>query len=225
MRGIKNFSVKKFLSGASKGQGLIETTLLLPVLLIVLSGLIEFGFLLNDYMGLQDAARNAARYGVDSLYYLRDHDQECNTTRDFYRQIACLVNMELAQERPQIELNVGNCEDDVVISAFTISASKVSRRHPIEAGEAGWSMSADTPGLPAACQPRNEISAVPVSWVNGRLIGASPNTGLLLVEIYYLYHHKLGLPWITAVVPNPVLLHVNAIMPNSSAEPTPTPMP
>jgi Flp pilus assembly protein TadG len=38
-------------------------------LLIVLSGLVEFGFMLNEYLALQDAARNAARFASDGLYY------------------------------------------------------------------------------------------------------------------------------------------------------------
>lgn len=217
------FSVKNWLSGASKGQALIETTLLIPVLLIVLSGVVEFGFLMNDYMALQDAARNSARYGVDGLYYVRDADNACSTTRDFYRQIACLVNQELAQERPQISVNIGNCVDDVVVSVFTVSAANISQRHPDSVGESGWSMAEDTVGLPAECKPRNEVSGIPSSWIENRLDVTSPDTGLVLVEIYYQYHHKLGLPWITVFVPNPLLLHVYAIMSNSSAEPTATP--
>ncbi|MCI0807190.1 MAG: pilus assembly protein, partial [Chloroflexi bacterium] len=32
-----------------KGQSLVEITIMLPVLLLMLSGLVEFGFLLNTY--------------------------------------------------------------------------------------------------------------------------------------------------------------------------------
>jgi Flp pilus assembly protein TadG len=45
----------------ARAQSLVETALLLPVLLLILSGLIEFGFLLNRYLILLDAVRNVAR--------------------------------------------------------------------------------------------------------------------------------------------------------------------
>ena len=49
----------------SIGQSLVEFTVLLPVLLIMISGLIEFGFMLNYYLDLIDAAREAARWASD----------------------------------------------------------------------------------------------------------------------------------------------------------------
>ena len=70
-KNIEDSSLKR----KSKGQGLIETALIIPVLLIVLSGLLEFGFLLNDYLAMQDAARNAARFASDGLYYASDSNK------------------------------------------------------------------------------------------------------------------------------------------------------
>jgi Flp pilus assembly protein TadG len=40
-----------------EGQSLVEFTIMLPILLILMSGLIEFGFLLNSYLDVIDAAR------------------------------------------------------------------------------------------------------------------------------------------------------------------------
>ena len=47
------------------GQSLVEFTLMLPILLIVISGLIEFGFLLNFYLDLVDTTREVARLASD----------------------------------------------------------------------------------------------------------------------------------------------------------------
>ena len=55
--------------------------------------------------------------------------------------------------------------------------------------------------------------------VASRLSGAAPNTGAVSVEIIYDYHQVLGLPWLTAFVPNPIHVRVFAIMPLVSAEP------
>jgi hypothetical protein len=202
----------------------VETALLFPVLLIVLSGLVEFGFLLNEYMALQDAARNAARFAADGLFYQVDVDHNCATTRDFDRQTSCLVNQELAQERPLVKVEVANGHDDVLISAFSIVSSSgggsVSARHPAAMGESGWSMALDTVGW----KKRNQVSRFPTSAVEARLLGGAPSTGMVLVEIFYDYNQKLKLPWITAFVPDPYNLHAYAFMPLVSAEPTSTPM-
>ncbi|RCK77062.1 MAG: hypothetical protein ANABAC_3487 [Anaerolineae bacterium] len=210
-----------FNSRLAKGQGLVETAILLPVLLIVLSGLLEFGFLLNEYMTIQDAVRNAARYAADSDYSSRDMIVDCNSTKDFYRQTACLVNRELSREAPFVGLNLANGRDDVIISVFSVDGPRgtITARFPADVGEAGWSMAEDFTGT------RNQSSSFSTAAMQARLGGFAPNTGYVLVELYYSYDQKLKLPWITAFVPDPILLRPFAVMPNSSAEPTPTPEP
>ncbi len=242
---------KRFKSGHNRGQGLIETALLVPVLLMVLSGLVEFGFFLNDYLALQDAARNAARYAADGSYLASDGNTELDCaagTRNFYRQTACLVNQELAQERPEIKLIFGTGIDDVVISVFSIAqdyctspstfppvqslppgsgVSCVSARHP---SEAGWSFAQDPyNGTGAPDNPswhtRNQSSRFSSAEINSRLSNMAPSTGLVIVELTYTYEQKLRLPWITAFISDPIVLHNYALMPLVSAEPTPTPVP
>jgi len=48
----------------SRGQGLVEFALILPILLILLLGIIEFGYVFAAYSGLFNAAREATRYGA-----------------------------------------------------------------------------------------------------------------------------------------------------------------
>ncbi len=106
-----------------KGQSLVEMTVLLPILLLLLSGLIEFGFMLNEYLSVQDAVRNAARFASDSDFTAAEtvdatgdlpcdgtpgndvFPQQlcCNRTTDFYRQTACLVNQELSLLAPEVK--------------------------------------------------------------------------------------------------------------------------
>jgi len=225
-----------------RGQGLVETALLLPVILVLFSGVVEFGFLLNEYLTIQDAVRNAARYSSDGLYSARDTLHNCTTTRDFYRQTACLLNQELGRERPLIVMNDNGTPDiyeddyldpsrgdDIVVSAFgMLEGVGVSQRFPAEAGESGWSYAQDLPiyGM------RNHTSRFTTADITSRWLAwessagiTTPSTGLLIVELFYNYDQKLDLPWITAFVPDPVLFHIYAIMPLVSAEPTPTPRP
>lgn len=46
------------------GQSLVEFALVLPLLLLILSGIFQFGSIYNDYVVLQNAAREGARAGV-----------------------------------------------------------------------------------------------------------------------------------------------------------------
>jgi hypothetical protein len=230
-------------SKLTRGQGLVETAILFPLLLMVVSGLTEFGFMLNDYLALQDAARNAARFSADGLYNFRDNNHSCTAgtgTRDFYRQAACLANQELAQERPEIVLDLSTGQDDIVVSGFSVAqdycqapvnyppiprippnpgVSCVTMRHPGEYGEAGWSEALDATGV------RNQSSRIPISEINSRLDTSAPSTGFVSVELFYTYEQKLKLPWITVWLDDPILLHTYALMPLVSAEPTPTPIP
>jgi TadE-like protein len=243
MKAIIKWFGRKQVTRFTRGQGLVETAILLPLLLMVVSGLTEFGFLLNDYLALQDAARNAARFAADGMYNFRDGNMSCAAgtgTRDFYRQTACLVNQELEQERPEIFIDLGSGEDDIIISAFSVAqdycrtpvsyppvprippnpgVSCVTVRHPTADGEAGWSESVDATGA------RNQSSRIPTMEINTRLVNAAPSTGFVSVELFYTYEQKLKLPWITVFLDDPILLHNYALMPLVSAEPTPTPIP
>ena len=47
-----------------KGQALVEFAIILPVLLLILLGIIEFGLMLNSYLTIQNASREGARLGI-----------------------------------------------------------------------------------------------------------------------------------------------------------------
>jgi hypothetical protein len=172
----------------SRGQGLIETAMLLPVLFVVLSGLMEFGFMLNEYLALQDAVRNAARFASDGDYNSADTIYSCTATKDFYRQTACLVNQELTQERPTIIMNnngtpsdfnndyiepTGTQKDDIVISVFAMKQKVgVVQRYPVTAdSKLGWSYAADLLAAGKSSPGRNAESAFTTTditnmWLN-----------------------------------------------------------
>ena len=50
--------------GTRHGQSLVEFVLILPVLLILLFGIIEFGLLLYNKQVITNASREGARYGI-----------------------------------------------------------------------------------------------------------------------------------------------------------------
>lgn len=49
-----------------KGQSLVEFAILLPVLLLLIMGILEFGLMLNSYLTINNSAREGARLGIVS---------------------------------------------------------------------------------------------------------------------------------------------------------------
>ncbi len=197
---------------SARGQSLVEFTVMLPVLLIMISGLIEFGFMLNYYLDLIDAARDATRWaaGDDPV-----HNDVSGTWMDpntlFYGRVQNIALQALdAGSGGQISLDPAT--DDIVISAFSVSGGTITARFP--GGALGGT------GLPLN---NRHISEFTTAEVQALLDPSAPNTGIVMVEIFYDYHMILGLPWITAFVPDPIPLHAYTMMPNPNVEPTPTP--
>lgn len=114
----------------SRGQSLVELALFLPILLMLLGGLVEFGFALNQYINVVEAVREGARAGVDGDPAQRDlvaagpklvSRMDCDgsitgqVTRDYYAGVACRV---ISSARPLI-FNPVN-EDDIVITVVRV---------------------------------------------------------------------------------------------------------
>lgn len=193
-----------------RGQSLVEFTVLLPLLIMMISGLIEFGFMLNYYLDLIDAAREAARFAADDDPIRLADGTYMDPNPGFYTR-AQTVTLDSINIGSGGQITLDPTTDDVVISAFSVMNGMVDRRFPAGSGENG---------LPLYS---NHISKYTSAMVSGMLDPAAPNAGLVMVEIYYNYNQILGLPWITMFVPDPVTLHAYSIMPNANVEPTPTP--
>jgi Flp pilus assembly protein TadG len=194
------------------GQSIVEFAVLLPLLIMMLSGLIEFGFMLNYYLDLIDAAREAARFAANDDPLHNDATgvyQDPNPGFYLRTQTVTLQSLTIGSGG-QITLNPAS--DDVVISAFSVMGGAVDERFPAGTGEVSLYS--------------NKTSELDVATdIDPRLDATAPNTGMVSVEIFYDYHMILGLPWIRAFVPDPVTLYAYSIMPNVNVEPTPTPIP
>lgn len=196
----------------SMGQSIVEFSILLPLLIMMLSGLVEFGFMLNYYLDLIDSAREAARFAASDDPLHNDATglyQDPNPGFYLRTQTVALQSLSLGSGG-QVTLNPAT--DDVVISSFSVSGGVVDKRFPFGTGEVALY--------------NNKLSELDTTDdINSALNVTAPNTGMVAVEIFYDYHMVLGLPWIRAFVPDPVTLYAYSIMPNVNVEPTPTPIP
>jgi hypothetical protein len=210
----------------SLGQSLVEFAVILPLLMIMLSGLIELGFAINIYLDLVDTAREVARYLSDFDPIHTDTGAPTDYNPIFYQWGELMATHTLAQAG-QIVLN--GAEDDLIISVFQIKNSNVDTRKPTPFGdpradcnEAGNPNNGGNRGWRLYCNYDSRFSDSEVETRIQRLNpSVPPNTGLVLVEIFYNYHMQLGLPWITAFIPDPILLHAYTFAPNAASEPAP----
>ncbi len=203
-----------------RGQSLVEFVIILPILLLIVSGLVEFGFWMLQYSNLIQASRNAARFALDNDYRFTDsrctpvRTAACNDRnvcgRDFYCKTAMIAIDTMAQYAPQITLDAST--DDVVISVFTLTEGHyVTDRYP---DSDGWSYYGNH---------RSRFTAADVQQLLQQRSIQNTSTGYVLVEVFYNYHQILGLPWLTIFVPDPIPLYGYSFMPLYSAAPTPTP--
>jgi len=238
----------------SHGQSFVELMLVVMILAVLLAGVVEFGFMLNQYLHVLDGAREAARYASASLtepfYPNPDGTFETNsdgTIKDdlpFYYYTAAKAGSTMVP----VVLNPAlspNSPDDIVISVFSVTTGNLPVRFPL-ADPQGWSLCKDYAGFVAffnsqhipipsqlsdsswnSCAAHARVSQFSSADIQSRLNASAPNTGVMLVEIYYNYPQLLkllsnnGFMGVTySLLPDPVPLYVYTVMPISSAEPT-----
>jgi len=212
-----------------KGQSLVELALILIILLVMLACAVEFGNLLNQYTTVVDAARAGARFASNDEPFVRIASPSCPVpfciSLGFFKNIDIIIEgAELGRNPPppaldrdkgalspiRLQPTVG---DDVVISVFSIHNGAVTR---FPASEGGWSYYRSL-GLG---YPGN-YSEFTNAEMQARLDSSAPDTGMVLVEIFYHYNQILGF-WRIIGLPDPIPVYAYAIMPVSAAEPTPT---
>jgi hypothetical protein len=195
------------------GQSLVELALFFPIIMMMLSGLIEFGFLLNDYLNLMDGPREGARLAVDMVPFLDGDDDKANP--DFYDKVTKQVEYSVA---PYVIAP----EDDVVISLYGIRKNIVYKVYPT-----GASISlngSDTHWYAGYYTYHNKFSPkISETIIQNKINGITTDTdiltdpdlrnGLVAVELFYAYKQKLALPWITVFVPDPIHLYMYAVSP------------
>ena len=202
----------------SKGQSLVEMTLTLPILLMLFSGMVEFGFMLNYYLSLVDATRYAARFYSNSSPFYTTGPNIGTVDSDFYANAAAAVKGQLGpnplypnDNTKKIVLDPAH--DDVIVTVYSVYS--VSGSTTIITIPTAFSSGC---GLDNAyhmyCKKTSSFS--PTSLGN-QLVSGAPCEGMLLVEVDYTYHPILGLPWMKWL--DGQVLHAYTIMPNISAAP------
>jgi hypothetical protein len=202
-----------------RGQSFIELALVLSLLIFMLVGVVEFGYMLNQYITLVEGTREVARVASKGEPFVDTAAGDFRVRPDFLERIAILMdggvvdtNQILGSIHP---LALDPAIDDLVISVFSFDGTTVKRFNDNGESSDGWSRHNNRFSRFTNAEIAQKLS------VNGQPSGA-PNTGAILIEVYYHYNQILNLlqGWT-----GPIELHAYSIMPLSAAEPTKPPPP
>ncbi|HRK88565.1 MAG TPA: TadE/TadG family type IV pilus assembly protein [Anaerolineales bacterium] len=190
----------------TKAQSLVEFAITLPIIIILLTGVVEFGFALNYYLSLLDATRDAARFYSDQDPF----NEDLSDRDEFYSGAAAMVRASLD---PQVvdpsyqgrRITLDPDMDDVVVIVYSSTGSGV-----IQYPDSG----------PYHLYNNHDALFTP-QRVQERLVSGAPSAGLVVIEVHYTYHQVLGLPWLMPI--DPMTLRAYTIMPNRYAEPAAAP--
>jgi hypothetical protein len=186
------FRTKK--NKTEKGQSFVELSLVIIFLMIFVAGVVEFGFMLNNYLNLVDASREAVRYSSNFDPFLLDGSLDDN----FFNQ-----TFQLTEEVLDPVVLDSSRGDDIVVSFFSV-ADGIYLRYPDVDGRSRY---------------LNQASKLTDAEIQSRLDSSAPPTGVLLIEIFYHYPQVLKLPVFTVFVSDPMPVYVYAVMPLAAAEP------
>lgn len=189
----------------TKAQSLIEFAITLPIIIILLSGVVEFGFALNYYLSILDATRQAARWGANENPF---NPVTGTDNYVFYTSVAdeARYNLDPSTLNPSYvgrRIALDSSVDDIIVTVFSVNGTTVTR-------------------YPTAGSYRLYGNVTPIfnsSTITSNLVSGAPNAGILVVEVHHNYHQVLKLPWLTPFVPDPMYLRAYSIMPLSAAEP------
>jgi hypothetical protein len=187
-----------------KGQSLVELALFFPIILMMLSGLVEFGFLLNQYLNLMDGPREGARFVVSEPAFIGTSE---NDNIVFYNLVTAKAINTIF---PYV---LDPALDDIVISVVSFKDDAMYHRYPDDAGVTS------TPGQYSLYH--NKTSKYTDFQIGNLLSSQSgvPKGGAVIVEMYYSYHQALALPWLLPFVPDPIQLYMSSVMPLPGATP------
>ena len=183
--------------------------------MLLIVGIAEYGLLLNRYLNVLDATREAARLtsNYNPFCPLTSTDPLCppgTVTPDYYQTAATLAEQVLY---PVVLDPARN--DDIVISFFVVSGGDVVGRYPEEDGDSGWSWSEHTTGYAA----RNHVSQQSTAFIRSRMDATAPDVSVSLIEIFYNYPQTLKLLAFVKFIPDPIPVYAYAIMPIKNITP------
>jgi Flp pilus assembly protein TadG len=173
---------------ASRGQSLVEFALVLPLLLLILLGIIQFGFIFNTQVTITNAAREGARAATIYPYSLAGSQSgppACNTTT---------------------KATNDGCRNDYALYYAQQAFGTLSRTSPQFVTADTWTQSGSAPTTTCAAG-----STCTTTYANGDIVvtytipanvaDSDPRTGER-VTVQVTYRQDLFVPLVSALLPH-----------------------
>jgi len=179
-----------------RGQGLVEFAMLVPMFMVLLLGMLEFGFLINHHMTLQYASREGARAGA-AMSDGSVKDSQCGGTTLTAANVDPLVIA--AVER--VLASPGSMVKLAQITEIRIFKPTAAGADPGTADNIWrYRSSSTSPGngsnpLVPCVSPSQRLNfyQVSASWsASTRVIGATPDSVGVKISYTYLFTTPLG---------------------------------
>jgi hypothetical protein len=188
--------------------------------------MVEFGFMLNTYLSLQDATRAAARVYANTAPFEIENEGTPSQTivydEQFPVDVANFVVDTLAPAPGYAvrTIEMDQTRDNILVSVISVDTDE-SQTPPVITSIVRY------PNGSEYYYHYNTV--IPSSYYTDERIeeymtadGSTPiDAGLLIIEIYYSYEGTLGLPWTDPFFSdsNPSILYASTIMPLVAAKP------
>lgn len=191
----------------TKGQSMVEIAIALPVLLLLFSGMVEFGFMLNSYLSLLDATRASARFYSNLDPFGPDpNDSSVSGPNWFFEDASDMVRVFMDPKLTNPGYQGRRFELDPALDDIIITIYSVDNDHNTIVTTGPYRVYS------------HAASAFTEASIQSKMIAGSPNAGVLLVELIYSYEQVLKLPWM-AFMGDPIMLRTHTIMPLNAVEP------
>ncbi len=209
---------KKSRQKEAKAQSLVEFAITLPILILLFTGMVEFGFMLNTYLSVQDAVRSTAR----RFSTINPYDAAGDIDPAFYSSAADYAIELLAPagdpDSRQIVLEAGR--DNILVSLIGVEVDESTDPDSISAIER-FDLGGDYYKLFDETDPPSTYTDIAIADFMTRDDSEPADAGLVIVEIYYGYEGTLNLPWTLPFFSpdNPSMMYVSAVMPTIYVKP------
>ena len=109
--------------GNNKGVAAVEFAIVLPLLLLIVFGIIEFGFLLYDQAVITNASREGARKGV--VYAIEQNASGASTAQDYAASLGTLISLNRASAPTCASGNTNPCATAIDVNGDFASGHKL----------------------------------------------------------------------------------------------------
>lgn len=204
--------------GGLTAQSLVEFAITLPILILLLTGMVEFGFMLNTYLSVQDAVRSTARRFSTINPYLSNGDIDPGFYSNAAEYAIDLLAPAGDPDSRQIVLKPGF--DNILVSLIGVEVDETTDPATIVAIDR-FSMGGDYYKYLSATNPPSAYTDAAIANLMTRDGYVPSDAGFVIIEIYYGYEGTLNLPWTTPFFSkgNPSIMYVSAVMPTIYAKP------